>query len=61
VIGNLAAGRSATVAVTVRPRKTGRFRNVVATNTATRALSLRGKTAAATIVVVTSPRPHFTG
>jgi hypothetical protein len=60
-IGSLAAGQSATVTVTVRPRKTGRFRNVVATNTATPALSLRGKTAAATIVVVPRPRPHFTG
>jgi hypothetical protein len=61
VLGALAPGRSATVTVTFRPRSVGRFRNVVATNTATPALSLRGKTAAATIVVVPRPRPHFTG
>ena len=61
VLGRLAPGRSATVAVTFRPRRLGRFRNVVATNTATPALSLRGKTAAATIVVVRRPRPNFTG
>ena len=47
--------------VTFRPRRLGRFRNVVATNTATPALSLRGKTAAATIVVVRRPRPQLHG
>ena len=61
VLGRLAPGKSATVAVTFRPRRLGRFRNVVATNTATPALSLRGKAAAATIVVLPRPRPHFTG
>ena len=61
VLGALPTGRTATVTVTFRPRSVGRFRNVVATNTATRALTLRGKTAAATIVVVRRPRPHFTG
>ena len=61
VLGRLAPGASATVMVTFRPRRLGRFRNVVATNTATPALSLRGKTAAATIVVVRRPRPNFTG
>ena len=61
VLGGLAPGKSASVTVTFRPRSVGLFRNVVATNTATPALSLRGKTAAATIVVLPSPRPHFTG
>jgi hypothetical protein len=61
VLGSLAPGASATVRVSLRPLRIGRLRNVVATNTATSALSLRGKTAAATIVVVPRPRPHFTG
>jgi hypothetical protein len=61
VLGRLDPGKSATVSVTFRPRRVGSFRNVVATNTATPALSLRGKTAAATIVVLPRPRPHFTG
>jgi hypothetical protein len=61
VLGRLDPGKSATVSVSFRPRRVGSFRNVVATNTATPALSLRGKTAAATIVVTPRPRPNFTG
>ena len=61
VLGALEPGESATVTVTFRPRDIGRFRNVVAANTATSARTLRGKTAAATIIVRRRPRPNFTG
>jgi Domain of unknown function DUF11 len=61
VIGTLAPGSSATVTVTVRTRRTGRFRNVVAANQSTPDPALGANTASATITVVRRPRPHFTG
>jgi hypothetical protein len=61
VIGALAPGRSATVTVTVRTRRTGRFRNVVAANQSTPDPTLGANTASATITVVPRPRPTFTG
>jgi hypothetical protein len=63
VIGELAVGQSATVTVTVRPRRTGRLTNVVATNMATRARSVGGQLASASIVVLPrhAPHPQFTG
>jgi hypothetical protein len=61
VIGVLAPGSSATVTVTVRTRRTGRFRNVVAANESTPDPALGANTASATITVVARPRPHFTG
>jgi hypothetical protein len=61
VIGTLAPGSSATVSVTVRTRRTGRFRNVVAVNQSTPDPALGANTASATITVVPRPRAHFTG
>ena len=61
VLGTLAPGSSATVNVTVRTRRTGRFRNVVAVNQSTPDPALGANTASATIVVVRRPRAHFTG
>jgi hypothetical protein len=61
VIGTLAPGSSATVTVTVRTRRTGRFRNVVAVNQSTPDPALGANTASATITVVPRPRPKFTG
>jgi hypothetical protein len=61
VIGTLAPGSSATVTLTVRTRRTGRFRNVVAVNQSTPDPALGANTASATITVVPRPRPKFTG
>jgi hypothetical protein len=63
VIGTLAPGETATVTASMRPRRTGRLTNVVATNMASPTRSATRQIAAATIVVV--PRrarpPRFTG
>ena len=61
VIGTLAAGATATVRVTARARRAGRFRNVVAANTAARVRSLRRMAAAATVRVLERRGGRFTG
>lgn len=61
VVGRLKSGQQATVTVRVRPRRTGRVRNVVAVNTATRQRTNRGKRARAVLVVLPRARPRFTG
>ena len=61
VIGRLRSGQRATVTVRLKPRRTGRLRNVVAVNTSTRQRTNRGKRARASLVVVPRATPRFTG
>ena len=56
-----AAGQRATITVTVRPRRTGRFPNVVAVHTGSRQRTNRGKVARAALTVVPAALPRFTG
>jgi hypothetical protein len=60
-IGTLDPGEEATITVTVRPRKTGRLRNVVAANTSTDERNVDGQAAAATVRVLPRPPAQFTG
>ena len=47
--------------MTVRPRRTGRFPNVVAVHTGSRQRTNRGKVARAALTVVPAALPRFTG
>ena len=60
-VGNLRAGQRATITVTVRPRRTGRFPNVVAVHTSSRQRTNRRKVARAALTVVPAALPRFTG
>ena len=60
-VGNLRRGQRATITVTVRPTRTGRFPNIVAVHTATRQRTSRGKRARAALTVVPASSPRFTG
>ena len=60
-VGNLRPGQRATITVTVRPTRTGRFPNIVAVHTGTRQRTSRGKRARAALTVVPSSSPRFTG
>jgi hypothetical protein len=60
-VGNLRPGQRATITVTVRPTRTGRFPNIVAVHTGTRQRTSRGKRARAALTVVPAASPRFTG
>lgn len=60
-VGNLRPGQRATITVTVRPTRTGRFPNIVAVHTGTRQRTSRGKRARAGLTVVPAASPRFTG
>jgi hypothetical protein len=60
-VGNLKRGQHATITVTVRPTRTGRFPNVVAVHTSTRQRTSRRKRARAALTVVPAASPRFTG